>query len=103
MPCHWHRDEDGATTLIPGCWSRAHDPDAVCLCGRWSEETAAEEISGWQAHNRRQREAIEVLRRALKAAGVPDPTIQIDMTVYNARQRRRAMHKAISAAGGNEE
>lgn len=46
---------------------------------------------------------VEMLRRTLHAAGRPDPTTKIDLTGYNARQRRRAMHKEITARGADND
>lgn len=32
-PCKWHI-EDGVKFLVPGCWSRVHNDDAICQCYR---------------------------------------------------------------------
>jgi hypothetical protein len=99
--CHWHRAEDGTTTLIPGCWPRIHDPDAECLCGRWSEGTAREIIKGLRNTIYRMGGDIQRMRLALHAAGLPDHARIFDPKAHTARQRRRAMHKAITEAGGD--
>lgn len=96
--CHWHRGIDGTTTLIPGCWARVHDPDADCLCLVWTQETAAEKIRRLQAHAIRQLATIQTLRKALRAAGITDPTTEIDTKAYNSRRRRNAMHQRITEA-----
>ena len=99
--CYWVREEDGTTTLIPLCWSRVHDPDAECTCGRWSEATARASIRAMEAHIHRLRHANQKLTQALRAAGLPDPREAWLMTPkeYTARQRRRAMHQRISDVG----
>lgn len=93
--CHWHREEDGTTTLIPGCWSRVHDPDAECLCGAWSEDTARQIIRSMQAAIYRERNLVQTLRAALRRAGLPDHPDMADLREYTARQRRRAMARQI--------
>lgn len=71
-PCHWHRAEDGTTTLIPGCWGRVHDPDSDCTCGEWSEGTARETIRNMRAALYRERHRVQTLRAALRHAGLPE-------------------------------
>lgn len=100
--CHWHREQDGTTILIPGCWARIHNPDADCTCGEWSEDTARKTINSMTATIHRERHTIQTLRRALHDAGVPDPTSVLGLISqkdYTARQRRKAMHRAITDAG----
>ena len=101
--CHWHRAEDGTTTLIPGCWGRVHDPDAECTCRAWSEDTARESLRNMQAAVYRERHLVQTLRAALRNAGLPeypgDTSIGRNPKDYTARQHRRAMHQAITDAG----
>ena len=99
--CYWVREEDGTTTLIPLCWSRVHDPDAECTCGRWSESTARASIRAMEAQIYRLRHANQQLAQTLRAAGLPDPreAIWTRPKDYTARQRRRAMHQRISDVG----
>ena len=100
--CMWHRDDDGNTVLIPGCWARVHDPDAECTCGAWSEDTARKTIRALKNTIYRERDTVQKLRNTLRAAGLPDPTYQSIRSTpadYTARQRRRDMHKAITEAG----
>lgn len=99
--CHWVTS-DGHLILIPGCWNRVHDPDAECTCGEWSEHTARATIRSMEASIYRERHRVQILRAELRKAGVPDPTFQPMNEApaqYTARQRRRAMHKAITEAG----
>jgi hypothetical protein len=99
--CYWHREEDGTTILIPHCWSRVHDPDAECTCTEWSEATARETLVAMKDHLQRMTLANQKLAQALRAAGLPDPTLgawSMSGKEYTARQRRRAMHRRINAA-----
>lgn len=96
-PCHWVRDDAGMTMLIPGCWARVHNPDADCTCGEWSEETAREKINAMKAIIIRLQHGNQQLRAMIDRAGIPYPPIEADGgRALTARQRRRAMHKAIS-------
>lgn len=99
--CHW-LFQDGHMVLIPGCWSRVHDPEADCMCGEWSEDIARAEIRSMRAAIYRERHTVQTLRAAIRSAGLPDPTFQPMSETranYTARQRRREMHKAITDAG----
>lgn len=97
--CHWHRDADGNTTLIPGCWSRVHDPDAECLCGTWSEETARETITALKAKITLLCVEQQRLVAALRAVGVSEHPSLFDPAAHTARRRWKAMHKFISEMG----
>ena len=97
--CYWHRGDDGHTTLIPGCWARAINPDAQCTCGKWSEETAAATIAAYKTEAYHLRHQIQQLRQALARAGIADPTNPTDWRTVNAAQRKRRFHRAISEAG----
>ncbi|MFE7968144.1 hypothetical protein ACFU0X_34795 [Streptomyces cellulosae] len=47
-PCHWHEDRDGTRSLIPGCHTRAQDPDGeACDCPSLAQQLdkAREEIA----------------------------------------------------------
>lgn len=101
--CYWTCEEDGTTTLIPGCWSRVHNPHADCLCTLWSEDTARRTIRSMEAAIYRERNNVQVLRAALRRAGLPDHPEMADTRQLSARQRRRAMHKAITDAGKTDE
>lgn len=96
--CYWHRDDDGGTTLIPGCWARAVDPDAQCTCGHWSEEIAAEYIHSYKQEVYHLRHQIQQLRQALARAGAADPTTLTDWRAVKAAAKRRRFHAAISEA-----
>lgn len=96
MICHWARDKNGMTFLIPGCLSRVHDPDAPCTCRDWTAETAGETIRGLQRHIHAVRHENQLLRAALRRAGVKDPTAPVDWKAETARQRRRTMHRIIN-------
>jgi len=103
--CHWVHTQDGRTTLIPGCWSRVHDPEAECLCGKWSEAEAARIISGLEGCLYHERHTNHALRMALKKAGITDPTdmtLSLNLKQYTVRQRIRALHRAISATVEDE-
>lgn len=53
--CHWYEDETGARIMIPGCLSRALDPDAeACTCPTLDQQLAAA------------RRSIERLQRAVR-------------------------------------
>ena len=98
--CHWVHTQDGRATLIPGCWSRVHDPEAECLCGVWSEDAAAEVIKGLRARLFREIHRAQQLQAALDQAGVQYPgSTRETPAQYTARRRRRALHKAITEAG----
>lgn len=99
--CYWTKDGDGSAVLIPGCWARVHDPDAPCTCGEWSEETARETIKALRARLYHFGHIIQTTRQALKAAGVPDPTMAeiLGPKEYTARRRRKALHQRINEAG----
>lgn len=97
--CYWHRDDDGCTTLIPGCWARVHDPDGQCTCGKWREETAAATIAGYKTEACHMLHKIQQLRQALTRAGIADPTTPTDWRAMNAAQRKRRFHRNISEAG----
>ena len=94
--CHWIREEDGVTILIPGCWPRVYDPDATCLCGEWSEDEARSVIRSLKRKVMHLARDTERLRRALHMAGIDDPTTPTDWQAESARQARRRMHLAIN-------
>lgn len=96
MKCHWVKLEDGQFALIPGCWDRVHNPEAECTCGQWSASQARQIIKNMRSHIYLARHENQILRTALRAAGLPSPDTLPDWTTLQARQRRRAMHRAIS-------
>lgn len=97
--CHWVRSDQGEAILIPGCWGRVHDPDAPCTCGEWSEEEARRVIKGLRQHLYREQHENQHLRAEMRKAGIADRPAPHDFKAATARQRRRAMHMMISAAG----
>ncbi len=97
--CYWHRGDDGQTTLIPGCWARAIDPDAQCTCKKLSEEIAADYINGYKKEVYHLRHKIQQLRHALARAGIADPTAPTDWRAVNAAVKRRRFHEAITESG----
>lgn len=101
--CHWVRTDDGFSILVPGCWDRVHDPDAPCTCGEWSEEEARRVIKGLQHNLHRERHENQRLRAKLREAGIADQPALHDFKTATARQRRRAMHMMISAAGDDKQ
>ena len=98
--CYWTKDEDGAAVLIPGCWSRVHDPEAPCTCGEWSEETARETIRALKDRVYHFGHLVQTMRKTIRAAGLPDPYdgLLLGPKEYTARQRRKAMHQRINEA-----
>lgn len=101
--CHWVRSDQGETIMIPGCWDRVHNPDAPCTCGEWSEEEARRLIKGLRQNLYRERHESQRLRAKMREAGIADEAAPYDFKAATARQRRRAMHMMISAAGHGEQ
>lgn len=31
-PCKWETDKSGFRFFVPGCWAKAVNPDATCIC-----------------------------------------------------------------------
>ncbi|MFF4576890.1 hypothetical protein ACFY15_00535 [Streptomyces sp. NPDC001373] len=41
QPCHWYDDGHGGRYLVPGCATRAHDPDGeTCTCPTLADQLA---------------------------------------------------------------
>lgn len=87
QPCHWYDDGHGGRFLIPGCASRAQDPDGpdACTCADLATQLA------------KARREIEALKAELHGARTWHA--YVTMTVDAHPDGRKIMKQAADRAG----